>query len=255
MPAPHSARPACRWSHSTSHVVGDLPSPPWLWKKSSNDDATAFAAAHPNMAPQRLLGPPSHQRHFLSRSSLGQLTRKRSLDHRPPTSTARTTNCALLLGPTSSGYALTFLRFAASRATPSSNAVPSRGSISMQCAHQSCVHCKLSSPSKWQTVHCDFQPPCIRHPWFWQIHVPHEHIRSYASSCLTGYPLQYSPKQTLDDPASPLWHKLHDDGQKRRGDGHIGNCVQRGGETDEDGGGAPPGTNKIESLFTARGNC
>ena len=50
MPAPHSARPACRWSHSTSKVVGDLPSPSWLWKKSSNDDATAFAAAHPNAA-------------------------------------------------------------------------------------------------------------------------------------------------------------------------------------------------------------
>ena len=50
MPAPHSAKPACRWSHSTSKVVGDLPSPPWLWKKSSNDDATAFAAAHPNAA-------------------------------------------------------------------------------------------------------------------------------------------------------------------------------------------------------------
>ena len=60
MPAPHSARPACRWSHSTSHVVGDLPSPPWLWKRSSNDDATVFAAAHQHGAPTqppRLLKP------------------------------------------------------------------------------------------------------------------------------------------------------------------------------------------------------
>ena len=61
--------------------------------------------------------------------------------------------------------------------------------------------------------------------------------------------LQCFPKQTLDDPASPLWHKLHDDCQKRRGDGHIGNCVQRGGETDKDGGGAPPGTNEMEWSF------
>ena len=40
------------------------------------------------------------------------------------------------------------------------------GAISMQCAHQSGVHCQLSSPTKWLTVYYDFQPPCICHPWF-----------------------------------------------------------------------------------------
>ena len=109
-----------------------------------------------------------------------------SLGRRPPTSTARTTNCALLLGLTSLRSDLLALCSFQNRSVLQCS-VPPRGSICIQCTHQSGVHCRLSSPSEWQTVHDDFQPPCIRHPWFWQVHVPHDHIRSYASSCLTAY--------------------------------------------------------------------
>ena len=47
------------------------------------------------------------------------------------------------------------------------------------------------------------------------------------------------PTQNPDDQASPPVRRLHDDGHRRRVDGHIGNCTQSGGEADGDGEGAP----------------
>ena len=64
--------------------------------RSSNDDATAFAAAHPNMAPQRSLHACSARLLINGTSSRARALAKClknarvSLDHRPPTSTAGT---------------------------------------------------------------------------------------------------------------------------------------------------------------------
>ena len=50
----HGTRPACLWSPSTSQMEGERPSEPCAQRRPRNDVATAFAAAHDNMAPQRM---------------------------------------------------------------------------------------------------------------------------------------------------------------------------------------------------------
>ena len=105
----HASRPACRSSFTTSWEAGTSPSTPPASRKSSNEAAKARAAAHAKIPPQR-------RRHACSTLFLQMcgsllafaLARRLknlrvSSDHRPPTSSAKTTKRTLARGVTSSG--------------------------------------------------------------------------------------------------------------------------------------------------------
>ena len=101
-----------------------------------------------------------------------------SLDHRPPTSTNYQLCSAV--GADEFWVRSDLLSLCNFQSHPVLQCnVPPRGSISMQCAHQSGVHCQLSSPSKWQTFHNDFP-----------VHPPPLVLASpcLTSSCLAAHP-------------------------------------------------------------------
>ena len=173
-PLTHAASPQYLWSLTISCAAGVWPSPPWLCGKSNKEDATALAAAHENIEPQRMRQACS-ARNLISGRSL----RARALaswlknalvspDDLPPTSTAMTTNWPRLRGPRSSGYVASFLRLGAFNATPSRSAACRLGAPSLCKAHTIVVSMANWNPP-WNgnpsTKTSNLRPSCTLGSW------------------------------------------------------------------------------------------
>ena len=117
----------------TSLNDGIGPSPPPFDLCSNSDAANARAAVQASIVDHRSRQACSalFRNTGLSERARAAARRRRkvevSADQRPPTSPARTTNFALLVGPTNSRYVRSFRRRAASRAIPSTLAARALG--------------------------------------------------------------------------------------------------------------------------------
>ena len=143
---------------------------------------------------------PSHRARALARS-LRKICVSR--DHLPPTSTASTTRRARVPRPKSSGYVLSFLRRAATKATPSSSAAPRWGSpFACRALNQRGVHSKLGAREEWESVRDHFESPCVPDELD-HVQIPHHHIGCHPAACFPADAGCHTPEGITPPPQDP----------------------------------------------------
>ena len=203
---------------------------PGLGRLSGRDRAKALPALHAKME-LHLLNHAAFTR-FCSRSgtdsafAFARLRRKWAVssDHRPPVSAPNTTRRARPPSPTNSGYVVSFLRRASSRATPPCGSPP-RTPIPPERRHQRGVDSQLSSLPQGQPVCDHLDPSSIEDIGSSHVEVAHEGVWGHPGPSLAAH-LGCSTlkrKHPLSKKTLPR-STLLDDGQFGLVGGHIGMC-------------------------------
>ena len=176
---------ACRWSLRTTHIDGIGPSPPPFDLCSNSDAANARAAVQASIVDHRSRQACSalFRRTGVSERARAAARRRRkvevSADQRPPTSPTKTTNFALLLGPTNS-------RYVRSVGGPPQEQFHRPSQPTLMSRNQCRVHCKLCPAEQREAFRNNFSAAPIVHLWCQDIQITHMHVGRNASASLTA---------------------------------------------------------------------
>ena len=166
-----------------------------------------------------------------------------SCDKRPPTSRAGTTDRALLLGCTNSGYVVSFALRACLNATPSLSAAPSavghhhKLQTPRCCPQQAARHQRVNR--RETSVVVGIQDS--------QIHLSHEDVYGHALPLCTLQQLRF-PTRNPFSPALLTVNKLHNGGQRRRLDGNTGKCASSRTKEGKGDVGEKPGKEEVPTV-------